>query len=241
MLTSIIIPVLNQREMTCECLTAIAQHTTAYELVLVDNGSDPAFEGAAIRNETNLGFPAAVNQGLAAAKGDVVVILNNDVIVTQGWLDRLKAHLDSGWDMVGPITNSVSGPQQVLIDSYENQSGLLVAAWQNALKNDRQALPFHRLVFFCVSMRRAVYERLGPLDEIYTPGNFEDDDYCLRAIEAGFRLAIARDVFVHHFGGVTHRALDLDYQALMTKNKAKFDKKWPKEKYTELAEKGQAA
>ncbi len=115
---SIIIPVWNQHEMTKDCLEAIRANTKDYEIVLIDNGSDPpiAFsipdawarvlepgrdaryvpmvEGAGniqiIYNETNLGFPVAINQGIRAAKGDIIVLLNNDVIVTENWLNRLE-------------------------------------------------------------------------------------------------------------------------------------------------------
>ena len=60
------------------------------ELLIVDNGSNPPLEFAAIRNDENLGFCQACNQGLEAASSDVVVFLNNDVSATeQGWLEEL--------------------------------------------------------------------------------------------------------------------------------------------------------
>ena len=98
---SIIIPAFNQHEMTAACIEAVRRHTSDYELVVVDNGSQPPIDGAAIRNESNLGFPAAVNQGIVAAKGDIIVLLNNDVIVTPGALNRLGAWADIGFDIVG--------------------------------------------------------------------------------------------------------------------------------------------
>ena len=56
---------------------------------------------------------------------------------------------------------------------------------------------------FCLLIRRAVIEAIGLLDEQFGIGCFEDDDYCLRAIQAGYRAVIAADAFVHHFGGRT--------------------------------------
>jgi len=88
----------------------------------------------------------------------------------------------------------------------------------------------YRLVGFCMVMRREVWEKVGPLDPIYSPGNYEDDDWCLRAIEAGFKLGFAHDVYVHHYGSVTHQALRLDHQALLFRNQEIFNSRWSKDR-----------
>ena len=236
---SIIIPVHNQIEMTLNCIESIEDNTKDFEIIIVDNGSDPRcpkYCDTLIRNEENLGFPVAVNQGIEASNGDVVVILNNDVIVTHHWLEKLQWHLSSGFDMVGPCTNSVSGPQQVLIGQYNNGQELNTAAMEFQVKNAFQSTPFHRLVFYCVAIKREVIDKVGLLDEVYTPGNYEDDDFCMRAIEAGFKLGIAQDCYVHHFGGVTHKALNLNYQELIAKNHKIFTDKWGS-RYDEMVKK----
>ena len=128
--------------------------------------------------------------------------------------------------MVGPVTNSISGPQQVLIDQYDDLTSLYKAAEANKKKNEGQSYPYHRLVFFCVAIKREVIDKIGLLDEIYTPGNCEDDDFCMRAIEAGFKLGIAKDCYIHHFGSVTHKAMDLNYRELIAKNQKIFNDKW---------------
>ena len=232
---SIIIPVHNQMEMTQACIESIVVNTDDYEIIIVDNGSslkvdiDFYYSELPVKmicNKENLGFPKAVNQGIEASNGDVVVILNNDVIVTSHWLENLQWHLSNGLDMVGPCTNSISGPQQVLIDKYDNEQELNTAAMAFQLKNAFQSMPFHRLVFYCVAIKREVIDTVGLLDEIYTPGNCEDDDYCMRAISAGFKLGIAKDVFVHHFGSVTHKALGIDYQELIARNQKILNERW---------------
>jgi glycosyltransferase involved in cell wall biosynthesis len=102
---SIIVPCFNQQEFTRLCIQALFRHTrAAWELIVVDNGStdDTAADLAGvqhaapvpvtvIRNSRNLGFPAAINQGLQVAEGDYFVLLNNDAVVTEGWLDQLLA------------------------------------------------------------------------------------------------------------------------------------------------------
>jgi glycosyltransferase involved in cell wall biosynthesis len=104
-LTSIIIPCWNQREITRYCIAALKRHTRRpWELIVVDNGSTDgtanylagvqdaaAVPVTVIANTTNRGFPAAINQGLKVARGEYVVLLNNDVVVTDGWLDQLVA------------------------------------------------------------------------------------------------------------------------------------------------------
>ena len=102
-LASIVVPVWNQLEFTRQCIAALRRHTRRpWELVVIDNGSS---DGTAdylagvsdmasvpvtvIANETNRGYPAAINQGLKAARGEYLVLLNNDVVVTEGWLGQL--------------------------------------------------------------------------------------------------------------------------------------------------------
>ena len=102
-LTTIIIPVSNQLEFTQQCLASLKEHTRpAWELIVVDNGSNDATAAylagvrdmasvpvTVVTNGTNLGFPAAINQGLRLARGEYLVLLNNDVVVTDAWLDQL--------------------------------------------------------------------------------------------------------------------------------------------------------
>ena len=242
-MVSIIIPFFNQHEMTQQCVESIRANTSNYEIIFIDNGSNPSCEDVpwhgqtiTIRNENNLGFPKAVNQGIKKAQGDVIAILNNDLVLTPSWLKILQGHLSNGLDMVAPVTNSISGPQQVLIDQYDDLATLYKAAEGLQEKKKGQSYPYHRLVFFCVAIKREVIDKIGLLDEIYTPGNCEDDDFCMRAIEAGFKLGIAKDCYIHHFRSVTHKAMDLDYGELLAKNQKIFNEKWG-DKYKELVKK----
>jgi glycosyltransferase involved in cell wall biosynthesis len=102
-LTSVIIPCWNQLEFTRKCLHALFRQTApSWELIVVDNGSTDGTGSylagvqdaspapvTVIANSTNRGFPAAINQGLQYARGEYIVLLNNDVVVTEGWLPQL--------------------------------------------------------------------------------------------------------------------------------------------------------
>jgi GT2 family glycosyltransferase/predicted negative regulator of RcsB-dependent stress response len=232
---SIIIPVKDNLELTKKCIQSIKNYTTDFEIIIVDNGSQPTYDGSEIIiwNKNNLGFPVAVNQGIKAAQGEVIVILNNDTVVTPGWLDHLAEHLKT-FDIIGPVSNNVSGPQKRDYLIYDGQENINKIAAEMYSEKQGRAIPFHRLVFFCVAIKKEVIDKIGLLDEQFSPGNFEDDDFCLRAIEAGFKLGIAQDVFIYHKGSATHKTLNLDYQTLMATNLAKFRQKWPQNRYIEL-------
>jgi GT2 family glycosyltransferase len=236
-LTSIVIPTHNQIACTKLCVDSIQRCTDEpYELIFVDNASTDgtleyleSLSGATIiRNARNCGFGAAANQGMLAAKGEQILLLNNDTIVTSGWLRRLLDALrsDSRIGLVGPCSNCVGGEQQVAA-SYDNLGGLDGFACKWGEQNRNRRVDTDRLVGFCLLIRREVVERIGVLDEQFGLGTFEDDDYCLRAKQAGFRAVIAYDSFVHHFGGQTFLGLGVDYEALLKNNQKLFEAKWP--------------
>ncbi|MBI3468000.1 MAG: glycosyltransferase [Planctomycetes bacterium] len=235
-LTSIVIVTLNQLDHTKLCIESIQRHTTEpYELVFVDNGSSDDTVGylrsipnaKLIVNAANRGFPAAANQGLQAGSGRQSLLLNNDTIVTPGWLTRLLRALysDPTVGMVGPCSNFVSGPQQIPVPYHDlDEIHRFARDWGEA--NEGRRIETDRLVGFCLLIRREVVERIGLLDERYGIGNFEDDDYCLRARQAGYRLVITRDAFVHHFGGATFIGSRVDHGTLMRRNQRLFQQKW---------------
>ncbi len=102
-LASVIVPCCNQLEFTRHCIAALVRFTrTPWELIVVNNGSTDGTRDylagvqdaspvpvTVIANSTNLGFPAAINQGLKCARGEYLVLLNNDAVVTEGWLEQM--------------------------------------------------------------------------------------------------------------------------------------------------------
>jgi FkbM family methyltransferase len=235
-LTSIIIVTYNQCAYTKQCLASIRRYTDEpYELILVDNGSTDGTKeylqsvanARVITNKVNRGFPAAANQGIHAASGQQILLLNNDTLVTPGWIRRLLQALysDEKIGLAGPCSNCVSGQQEVTA-AYEDLAGLdeFASGWAKA--NERVLVETSRLVGFCLLIRKEVIDEIGLLDERFGVGCFEDDDFCLRAIRAGYRAVIVRDAFVHHFGGQTFRSSGIDFAALMQKNRQLFHSKW---------------
>lgn len=240
-LTSIVIPVRDQLELTRLCLASIYANTPRdFEVVLVDNGSREDVGALAaeiaqkrghlryVRNEDNQGFAYACNQGLAQARGEYVVFLNNDTIVTPGWLSRQLALFaeDPSIGAVGPVSNRASGCQQVDEVAYTDSKSLLAFAEGWRRQNTGQFTRTDRVIGLCLVVRREVLEKVGGFDTTFGIGNFEDDDFCLRLLRAGYNLAVARDVFIHHHGSATFKALGVDYAALMEENWRHFCHKW---------------
>jgi len=232
---SIIIPVCGNQKLTFDCLDSIKENSSNYEVIIIDNSAVDIWppDLHIIHNIKNLGFPVAVNQGIKAATGEIIIVLNNDTIVTPGWLEKFEAHLQN-YDIVGPVSNNISGPQLVHYEAGAAVSD--IHSFSESLSREKAGAiyPWYCLVFFCVAIKRAVIDKIGLLDEDFSPGNFEDDDYCMRAIEAGFRLGIAEDIFIYHLGSVTHKTLNIDYENLINRNLTIFQKKWPQWKYQKM-------
>ena len=242
-LASVIVPCFGQLGFTRTCVAALSRHARRpWELVVVDNGStdgtadylagvrDTApFPVTVIANPTNRGFPAACNQGFqAAARGEYLVLLNNDAVVTDGWLDQLVALADSAPDigMAGPVSNYASPPQLVPDVPYADLEAMdrFAADWRR--RNRGRWMEAPKLSGFCLLIKRRVLEAVGGLDERFGPGLFDDDDLSLRMKRAGFRLAVARDLFVHHYGSRTFVGAGIDPAPLLAENRAKFEAKW---------------
>jgi GT2 family glycosyltransferase/SAM-dependent methyltransferase len=240
---SVVIPVWNQLDYTRQCLGSLLRTLPEEaQIVVIDNGSGdstPQYLDALARrwpglqvigNVENLGWVKAVNQGLEAATGESVILLNNDTICPEGWLEPLlRALWTEGVGLAGPLSNNVSGPQQVA-PGYQTEGELEGWAWDLMQANRGRLADCPRLVGFCLAVRREVVAQIGGLDERFGIGMYDDDDLCRRAQRAGWRTVIAAGSFVHHFGSVSFRALGAEAtNALLEGNAALMDEKWERE------------
>ncbi len=210
---SIIIPVCNKMALTEQCLRALAQATAdvAYEVIIVDNGSTDgtsefvrSLDGDVqiIRNDTNLGFAKACNQGARAARGKHLVFLNNDTIPQAGWLRALVEEVDSDPEV------AIVGSKLLYPDRTVQHAGVAI--------NRHDLIPYHLYRGFaeahpavnsrrelqavtasCVLIRRRAFDQAGGFDDGYRNG-FEDIDLCLTVREQKGRVVYQpKSVLIH--------------------------------------------
>ncbi len=277
MKVSIIIPIFNKREYTQKCLESIflcgfgSEHGDDFEVIVVDNGStDDSFEYLSglndkvtvkgkvtakdrvvvIRNEKNLGFAKACNQGAGAAKGEYLMFLNNDTIVTKGWLDILVKELDQ--DSHGAIrkigvgagtdTSTVIdavGPKLLYPDNTIQHAGVVFdeKKWPHHIyKKEPKDAPyvnkkrqFQCITAACLLIRAEVFRSVGGFDEAYVNG-LEDLDLCLKIRELGFGILYVPESIVYHYESITEGRSNYDERNVQLfysrwKNKIKIDYK----------------
>lgn len=207
------------------------------EVIVVDNGSSDATGVEldsyrwleVISNQVNRGFAPGCNQGAAHARGEFVIFLNNDTVVSDGWIDELLDPFDDpSVGAVGPRSNNVSGAQAIPNVQYRTPgvAGIadFAAAWRK--ENSGRTSELTRLVGFCLAVRTEAFRRVGGFDEGYAIGGFEDDDLCMKLLAQGLTLLIAHGSYVHHEGHATFDANEVDWIEQQNENQKLFEGKW---------------
>lgn len=245
---TVLIPTFNTLDVTRECITSLRQSLHKNLIILVfDNGSKDKTlpwlraqpDVLTISSPGNLGFPVAVNLMLNCITTPYFLISNSDALYPPQSIPRL---LDCIYDLgeracVGPSASFVSGPQKV--NPFPGETWGELCSWSEAYHENCSAAPAltHRLVFFSFLAPTRIISDVGLLNEIFTPGNFEDDDYCLRAIQAGYSLYHIPSIYVHHYGHSTFKRNSIDINSVLRRNQGIFHKIWPHTLYAQIIEK----
>ena len=234
-LVSIVVPTCGSPTLA-QCVASLAAFTTEpeSELVVADDASgDPrqvrlsinAWRGAQVlRSETRRGFPASVNAGARAARGSLLVVLNDDVIVTPGWLEALREPLARpDVALVGPSASS-SGDEAEIPTRYRDLQSMLRLA---ASRRGRGWRPVRKLSLLCALVRREAFDEAGGLDEGYGLGFFDDDELCAALRARGWVVALAEGAFVHHHGSRSFGRLPaLERVRRFELARARFESRW---------------
>lgn len=213
---SIVLLGYNHLEYTKLCVESLYRYTknVDFELITVNNGSSDGTEQYfnSLPNEKKLSFPEnigydrAVNLGFREAEGRYILTLSNDIVLTARWLDNLVACMESDEKigMVVPVCGFSSNFQQI------NLPGRSLDEMQKLAEQHNKSNPARwedrmRLVTYVCLFRAEALRAVGGFDEEFNPGCYDDDAISFSIRRLGYRLILAVDTYVHHFGSVTFR------------------------------------
>lgn len=220
-MTDIVMLTKDHSGITIECLEAIHKFTTDYQIIWIDNGSEigelnrvkgfiqaKGIHYRLIRNDRNEGFIRGTNQGISASTSEHMVLMNNDVVVTAGWLDKMldfqRSHPRTG--VIGVVTDtgtiqSYNSPKVRPLTGYKDGDP---AEYHNALPSGlHREITASCVPFSCVLLNKRMVQQVGLLDDDFSPGYGDDDDLCDRARLAGWKTVILLNVFCYHKHGAT--------------------------------------
>lgn len=215
-LVSIIVLAYNHLNYTKLCIESLYKYTSHidFELITVNNGSsdrtgeylDSLDHKKKISFQQNVGGDKAFNEALKLVEGEYTLFVSNDLILTHNWLDNLLICIESDeWTgMVVPVCNASSYGQQIALE-YRNLEEMQENAARFNKVNPCKWEERIRLITYSHLIRTELVKRLGGADEKYSPGGFDDDDLSFRVRRSGYRLILAGDTFIFHFGSVTMR------------------------------------
>lgn len=229
---AIIIISFNQLKYTKGCVDSIVKNTNyPYRILIIDNGSDKetieylqSLEkqniADVIFSQENLGWVKAVNKGIAACNLPYVCVMNNDVLAYPNWLSQMVevAQKNENVGIVNPLWELPKRFKGTIDDYYNKvitrQAGQYIETdWARG---------------FCFLIKRQVIDKIGGLDEVYSPGYYDDWDYSIRAINAGFTCVQAKGAFVYHYKNITINEIfgKSTLDSLIHKKGIIFYKKW---------------
>ena len=242
---SVVVLMYNNMKLNKLCISTIFEKTAYpnFEVIIVDNYStDGTREWLAeldrenipslkiVLNDSNKGFAAGNNIGMKECNGDYIILLNNDTVVTRGWITALVKHLENSSEMgmSGSVTNSIGNEAKIAVD-YSNLTE--IHQFADRYTWEHMGNVYHKepdvLAMFALCIKREIIDKCGYIDESYSIGMFEDDDYSKAVKNAGYKLCIAEDSFIHHFEGSSFKKMEDDeFMKLFNKNKEIFNTKW---------------
>ena len=235
--TLIVIPASGNADYTALAVESVRRNTSGAMVVIVETDSSVVWEEAEDLAVLRLGafesFSDSVNRGiefgLAKLDFEYIVLLNNDTVPAKGWLPPLQQALDDGFCVAGPVTNSCGHGEQVVHPAFSctepsEVNHEAMDRFADSLEPSRS--PVFAVVGMCMAFRSDLLGSIGMLDRRFRVGNFEDNDWCLRASEAVDKgCCVCRDSFVWHFGSATFRESG-SFADAMESNRVRFERKW---------------
>ena len=235
-----------------ESLDSIHQ-SKGIELIIVDNGStdetplgieqikeeyeNHLIQIKNIRLERNMGYTPGINAGLSKCQGKIISILSNDLVFPPKWLNGLVEVLEGNEEigLTTPYLSRSSGLQNVnkQFSVFDEMKAFATDFMEKGVTN----ITFtHRVIGACMVFKQEVIELIGGNDIWFGLGQFDDDDWCLRTIIAGYKIAVVGKSFVHHISAVTYNQKSESLNATFYTNQGKMQKKWGNKEITDILE-----
>jgi len=234
----IILPVYNNIKYTKLFIESLLlQKNIKYNLIVIDNWSSDGTKDfllaqkniTIIHNKKNLWYIKAVNQGMSISKNKVILLCNNDIILPENVIYRMKQKLLM-FDMVAPMTNSINWKSKnILLVEYEWGTSLSdINKFSKKIWNEHKGIVSNvdYVYWHCMMFTREVKLTVWNLDEIFGLWNYDDIDFCMRTKNAWFKIWLLNGLFVYHFCHTTFKKMWLDVKKLNDFNRAKFNNKW---------------
>ncbi len=233
----IIVLAWNNKPITIDFVESFLANTDiACRLIIIDNASTDgtpeyllslkdtarcAFK--IVLNKENKGFVAGMNQGISLAGAPYICLANNDLLFSPGWLEEIILVFEKN-PMVGllnPNSNNL-GARRKAQESLESFSLTLKDKYQGIFVE----MPF--CIGFCMFIRREVITKIGGLSPEFAPFFFEDTDYSLKTLKAGYLVGVAKGAYVWHQEHASLGLIKNKSEEVFAKNKEIFQKKWGK-------------
>ena len=232
----IIMPIYHNVDVTINAIESLLNYTNGQiNLILINDGADKDVRAyirrimkvwtniTYIENKKPLGWTKSVNMGMAKSTMPVMVVMNNDIEIPVNmsfWLDRICSmfKLDPHLGGVCTLSDYVMGLQNM---SY-NKSILMREHYTKLM------------IGFFFAIKREVYEKIGGLDELFGTSGNDDLDYSIRISEAGYKMKVARDIFIHHVGSCSLKMVNDNLEEMDKESRKVLVAKWGQEKVDNL-------
>ncbi|MEY3788257.1 MAG: hypothetical protein RLZ75_2464 [Pseudomonadota bacterium] len=195
----------NQVEYTRQCIDSMIKHGVDLgRLVVVDNGSTDETRayletlplGGCILNKANLGCGVAWNQGALALQAEWTIIMNNDVLVSKGWIENMIAVAeDKGLKIISPAL--IEGPLDYDFDTFADEASVKL---NSALRvGGRHAV--------CLAVHKSVWLEIGYFQPIPKLLGYEDSMFFHEVDKVGISIGMTGASWLHHYGSITQSAM----------------------------------
>jgi GT2 family glycosyltransferase len=238
---SVIVPVYNKLEYTLRCLKSLMYQatSTAFEVIIADDHSIDSTQEALssieglkyIRNPENYGFLKSCNYASQAARGQYIVILNNDTIALKNWLEELISPFTTQ-EKVGLVGSMLLYPDGTL----QEAGGLIWndgSGWNFGRGQDPNICEYNfvRQTDYCsgasIALTTQLWRQLEGFDPLFSPAYYEDTDLAFRVRQSGYKVVYTPFSKIIHFEGISSGTdLNSGVKRYQLVNQPKFLKRW---------------